>query len=157
MDVRFVFLLLLALLLPGCPPPKPPPLTGTGMDMFTPRALRLHPLTRVAAEADKATLEVRLELTDQFGDVTKSPGTATFVLYAAPPLGSRRALDRWQVSLETPQENKAHWDAITRTYLFQRPLSEAARGEKRLELSAEFALRSGQTLTAKLPLGEKAK
>jgi len=109
-DRRFLFrpLTVLALaaplvLLAGCPP-QDRPLTGSGMDMFTPVKMRIHPLTRVVA--NPAEVEARVEFTDQMGDVTKGVGTLQFVLYRNDFVRGER-VGAWHYDLATPQGNKA--------------------------------------------------
>jgi len=69
---RFPLAAAALLALAGCPP-QDRPLTGSGMDMFAPVKMRIHPLTR--AVASPAQIEARIEFTDQMGDVTKGVGT----------------------------------------------------------------------------------
>lgn len=145
-----IFALLLPLILGGCwiEEPKKTLLVGTGMDMFGPVELRVHPLTRVTADSapdGKRMLEIRLELADQFGDVTKGVGKLTFTLARAGALTSA-VVDRWENSLETPQENKDHWDAITRTYLFRRELPAGLESES-LQITATLTTPGGHALS----------
>jgi hypothetical protein len=148
--------LTLAATLPGCwpdPSDKPPVLVGTGMDMFGPVELRVHPLTRVTTDnaADgKPLVEIRLEFKDQMGDTTKGVGALAFTLRQAGALTST-VLDRWEERIDTPRENKAHWDAITRTYLFRRPLPPGADAGK-LVLTATLTTPGGQTLANEMRL-----
>ena len=103
----------LPMVLCGCPPDGRP-LTGSGMDMFAPTTMRIHPLTRVVVE--KAQIEARIEFTDQMGDITKGVGVLQFNLYKD-DFGRGQMVDTWRVELESPAANKQTWDAITRTYL----------------------------------------
>jgi hypothetical protein len=142
---------------------KPGPGNG-GMEMFTPVKMRLHPLSRMVppekdGPANGALVEARLELTDQFGDVTKSPGALYFELYAYQSLVPNHHGDRislWNFDLSVPQSNKDHWDAITRTYLFKLPVpADALKKEKRAILSATLTLPSGQRLQDDLAISLK--
>ena len=114
--------ILLSAGLMGCPPvARQPALSGSGMDMFAPVAMRVHPLSRVALEDKAARLQARLELTDQMGDVGKGIGTVALELFVYQPLlpGHRgKRIGAWALDLSTPAANRARWDAITRTYLF---------------------------------------
>jgi hypothetical protein len=143
----------LALLLSACQPPQARTLTGGGMDMFTPVKMRLHPLSRIL----NSTVEARLEFTDQFGDVGKAVGSASFQLFtynAFFPSHEGTSIATWQMGLATPAENRLHWDAITRTYLFMLPLQGDNHAGK-YTLVTHFALATGQTLTDSLTLTSK--
>lgn len=173
--LSLLIVLALAGVLPGCNlfAPAPPRLTGTGMDMFGPVAMRLHPLSRIvlapplfAATTAPATapaaapralppgsplVEARMELTDQFGDTGKGVGDLTLELYAYSVLGLDRRgdrIDRWSFDLSTPERNIRAWDAITRTYVFKLPVPrEAFKDAKHMVLVARLALPNGGMLT----------
>jgi hypothetical protein len=135
------------LLLAGCPSAKPPSLVGTGMDMFAPVELRVHPLSRITT--DNATdngrvVEVRIELADQMKDTTKGVGVLTFTLARSSTL-TNTVVDRWEAAIDTPDANKDHWDSITRTYLFRRQLPAGIRDHELL-LTATLALPNGSTV-----------
>jgi hypothetical protein len=151
----FFVLTPLLLSLPGCPPmvdtPKDNrPLVGSGMDMFMPTELRIHPLTRIAVDSGgKKSLEVRIELADQFADVTKGVGDFTFTVSRAGTLTST-VVDHWTTSISTPAENKKAWDPITRTYLFRREIPDAWGADaelKNLIVGATLALPNGHTVS----------
>jgi len=154
MEYRFMtFLILPALFLTACE--STPVLTAGagGMDMCSPVKRRLHPLPRVSI-GDKTgggtgggteggaptTIEARLEFTDQFGDVTKSPGAVYFEIFRYQNFipnhhGDRIGLHNFQ--LNSPEANKEHWDPITRTYLFHLSLpADSLKNDTRLVLSA---------------------
>lgn len=140
-------------LLAACPPAEPPRLTGTGHDMFAPVKMRLHPLTRwivpttsaATTAPGAATVEARLEFTDQFGDVAKGVGKVYFELYAYEPIaiGNRgERIDLWNADIATPELNKQHFDPITRTYLFKLGVNESKlpRNQTRFVIVATFTL-----------------
>jgi hypothetical protein len=117
-----------------------------GMDMFSPVKMRVHPLSRIVPAADKnspTVLEARLEFTDQFSDVTKSPGAVYFELFKYESLTPSHHGDRIHLAnfdLGNPESNKEHWDGITRTYLFKIPLPADSLGkESRVVLSATIS------------------
>ena len=151
--LRILFIGLAPLALAGCPPvdTKPPVLAGSGMDMFGPVRLRVHPLTRIttdnAPEGSKV-MEVRIELSDQWKDVGKGVGVMSFTLKKSELLTST-VLDQWEVPIDTPQTNGPRWDSITRTYVFYRPLPAAAEG-KNLVITATLTKPNGQTLSGEL-------
>lgn len=114
--------------LAGCPGPQPRQLSGSGMDMFAPTAMRVHPLTRTVPAQPAGNLEVHIELTDQFGDVGKGVGNFSFELfdYALTAVGHRGTrLAAWTADITAPVLNRQHWDPITRTYLFKSALDPA--------------------------------
>jgi hypothetical protein len=163
-------LLLLPLLFLGCEQP-PPKLAGSGMDMFAPVKIRLHKLSRIvfpttapatapsapsAPYANFPILEVHLELSDQFGDAGKGIGDLTLQLFdAAPPMAAGKGplLGTWNLSLNSPEENRDHWDRTTRTYLFRLPLLQSLpRDHDHVTLAATVTLPNGSRLTDELAL-----
>jgi hypothetical protein len=131
-------------------------LFGAGMDMFTPVKMRLHPLSRLIPSPP--TVEARLEFTDQFGDISKSVGAARFELFAYDPIAfahKGKSLGQWNESLTTPDDNRNHWDAITRTYLFKLSPDGAIAGHDRIVLSAAFTLPNGEELSDSIILPPK--
>ena len=158
-------LLLLPLLLLGCEQP-PPRLAGAGMDMFAPVRIRLHKLSRVVfpaatpatapATPAPATLEVHLEYSDQFGDAGKGIGDVTLQLFDAAPaltVGKGPLLGAWNLSLNSPEENRDHWDRTTRTYLFKIPLTNSLpRDHDHVTLTATVTLPNKSKLSDELAL-----
>ncbi len=145
--------LTLALLagLTGCPPfHSKPALSGSGMEMFAPVLMRVHPLSRVVSDGKTARLQARIELTDQMGDVGKGVGTGTLELYEYQRLlpGHRgHRIGQWTIDIGTPETNRAHWDAITRTYLFDIPLdAKVVTPNSRYMVVGTFILPSGTKL-----------
>ena len=131
-------------------------LTGAGMDMFTPVKMRLHPLSRLITSPP--TAEARLEFTDQFGDIAKSVGTAHFELFAYDVIAfahKGQRLGQWDESLVTPDDNRNHWDAITRTYLFKLSPDGALSGHDRVVLGVTFTLPNGEQLSDEITLPPK--
>jgi len=93
--------------------------------LFAPTDLRIHPFTTVkdwTGDAKPDGVEVLLELQDRFRDPTKATGAALFELYEyrknhPDPRGERLAA--WRGSLLTLEEQRMHWNRISRTYSFQ--------------------------------------
>lgn len=129
----------------GCPPTQPK-LAGSGMDMFGPVSLRVHPLSRLQEKATPPYLEGRVELTDQFGDTGKGVGRLTWVAksYTSPVPGMGSEISRWSIDLNDPANNGASWDKITRTYLCKLPWTGAK--EEKIELEATLELPNGHVL-----------
>jgi len=160
--MRRVLLCCLPLFLLACEPPLPK-LSGSGMDMFAPTAIRLHPLSRILGSATTTApatqpagglvLEARVELTDQFSDPTKSPGTLKLELFDQPPLTHKGPLlQTWSYSIDTPQDNQAHWDRTTRTYFFKLPLNGDLPKRDHLLAIVTLTLPNGAALTDELEI-----
>jgi hypothetical protein len=151
----FVPLFLLALAAFGCQGLHQRPLNGSGMDLFAPVALRLHPLTRILPDQ----LEARVELMDQMDDVTKGVGLVRLELYRyeLTSLNHRGPLiGRWQTDLATLEVNGKYWDAITRTYVFRYPLdARQTRDAGRFVLVATMQFPNNSELTNQLTLSLK--
>jgi hypothetical protein len=171
--MRCVLLFFLPLVLAACQPPVPK-LAGSGMDMFAPTAIRLHPLTRFVmpaapttapatapatqpARPQNAMLEARLEFSDQFSDPTKGAGTLVLQLFDQSPLVHKGALlQSWTLPLTTPQEQADHWDRTTRTYVFKLPLEKPLPGGRdKLLLTAALTLPNTQVLTVEMAVPAK--
>lgn len=119
---------------------------------FRPVAMRVHPFTSLEVGPRSSVIEARVELIDLLGDVTKGVGTLRFELYSEPPAGSNagegRRLYTWNAPISTLDENRQHWDSITRTYRFVLKLAQRPPAERRLRLAVQFDPTAGQRLTA---------
>lgn len=131
------------------------PLAGSGMDMFAPVAMRLHPLTRILPDQ----LEARVELMDQMDDVTKGVGQITLELYRyeLASLHHRGQLvQRWQTDISTLQTNEKFWDPITRTYVFRYPLDpQQTKDAGRFILVASMRFANNSELNNQMTLSLK--
>jgi hypothetical protein len=93
--------------------------------LFAPTDIRVHPFTAVkdwTGEGRPDGVEVLVELQDRFRDPAKATGTALFELFSyqrnhADPRGDRLAA--WRGSVMTLEEQRTHWNRISRTYSFQ--------------------------------------
>jgi hypothetical protein len=150
-------------LLASCQPPKRT-LTGSGMDMFTPVKMRLHPLSRIVTPPAPAEpiAEARIELMDQFDDICKGAGAVYCELFVYSGFGQNHRGERigvWNFDLNKPEANKQHWDGITRTYLLKLPLptgsSVALKKQAKVVLAATWTLPNGNRLTDDITLGLK--
>jgi hypothetical protein len=179
---RLLAILAFALALPACETPEPR-LAGSGMDMFAPVAIRFYPLSRIVmptapttatapatntaptpttatkpATQDSGlktqpTFEARLELTDQFNDPTKSPGTIQLELFDQPPLTHKGPLlQSWSLSIDTPQDNRDHWDHTLRTYVFKLPLTTPLPKRDHILATVHLTLPNGTILSDELEL-----
>jgi hypothetical protein len=129
--------------------------------MFAPTEIRVHPFTSVKDwDADGRTdgLEALIELQDRFRDPTKATGTVLFELYTyrrnyPDPRGERLAA--WRGSLLTLEEQRMHWNRISRTYSFQLSQPEA-RADRSYVLQVWFE-HAGRRLTSQVVLeGQEA-
>ena len=163
-------LFLLPFLLLGCETP-PPKLSGSGMDMFAPVKVRLHPLSRIVipsttpatapatAPATSSTLppppvlEARLELTDQFGDAGKGIGDVAIEVYEPDTANARgKRLARLEVSLNAPELNRDRWDRTTRTYFFRVPVVGVSRDREQYLVTVTVTLPNQAVLTDQIQL-----
>jgi hypothetical protein len=93
--------------------------------LFAPTDLRIHPFTAVkdwTGEGRPDGVEALVELQDRFRDPVKATGVVLFELYEykrnhPEPRGERLAA--WRGSLQTLEEQRTHWNRISRTYSFQ--------------------------------------
>lgn len=121
--------LCLVLMLPGCEPaPTDTPTAVT--DAAKPgaywrphvKSIRVYPSTRFVRESDRAVLEARFELYDEMGDPVKDAGTFQVELYSVDEsLGNspQRLLYTWSAQTLTLDQQREHYDPITRGYLFR--------------------------------------
>jgi len=123
---------------------------------FVPVEMRVHPFTAVEVDRDDAgvRLEARIETLDRLGDVTKAVGDFRFELYHMPPgvyetPAEGKLLYQWSAPMNTIEQNRRHWDSITRTYLFKLQMDRLPRVTGRLLLVAHFTDPGGRHLAAR--------
>lgn len=114
------------LFLCGCQPATRPPETeASDAPIFAPIDIRLHPFTAIkdwTGDNRIDGVEALVELQDRFRDPTKATGTCLFELYEYRrnfPDQRGERLAAWRGSLLTLEEQRAHWNRISRTYSFQ--------------------------------------
>lgn len=125
---------------------------------FAPVSMRIHPFTAIEFDEsrDVAVLNARVELLDQVGDMTKGVGQFRFELYqvgrGAGSDTQQRQLYAWQVPLQTIDQNRLHYDHITRTYGFELKMDQMPQAGTALRLVGQFTTPSGRRLSADAPL-----
>src|SRR5687767_4067236 len=110
----------------GCQPASQWVERGKGdAPMFAPVDLRIHPFTSVkdwTGDGNPDGVEALVELQDRFRDPTKATGTLLFELFTYrrdfPDVRGDR-LAAWRGSVMTLEEQRMHWNRISRTYSFQ--------------------------------------
>ena len=95
------------------------------MEHVLPHSISIHPFTGTRTFDEKGGIrgiDVRIEVSDAYGDPTKAFGDFRFEMFAfvpdSPnPRGQRIAM--WEESLRQDDKNILHWDKITHTYQFK--------------------------------------
>jgi hypothetical protein len=140
------------LMLSGCSSwqPVPVPRTEEENQLFGPVEMKLDTFSRMKDWSGRGApdgIEAFLEFDDRFGDRTKAAGTVLFELFEYrkewPDPRGLRLLNPWRASLETFEEQKAHWERASGAYTFQLAYAEV-RIDKNYVLSATFESASGQ-------------
>ena len=111
--------------------------------MFAATEMRVHPFTSVkdwTGDGRVDGVEVLIELQDRFRDPTKATGSVLFELFTyrrnfPDPRGERLAA--WRGSLLTLEEQRMHWNRISRTYSFQLAYPEI-RGDRSYVMQVWF-------------------
>lgn len=109
----------------SCQPASRPEPESKDAPIFAPIDLRIHPFTAIkdwTGDNRVDGVEALVELQDRFRDPTKATGTCLFELYEYrrnhPDVRGER-LAAWRGSLMNLEEQRAHWNRISRTYSFQ--------------------------------------
>lgn len=120
--------------------------------------MRVHPFTSLEINESEGgmILEVRMELLDQLGDPTKGVGDFRFELYASPSTASREGQEKrlffWEAPMTTLEQNRQHYDPITRTYAFNLRMPDAPPANEKLKLVVQFTDARGHRLVVQSPL-----
>ena len=118
----------------------------TARDYWQPRAvaMRIYPATRFIQEQGDTLLNAQVELRDEMGDSIKAAGRVRFDLFASDEAGQNlgRRLYHWEVALRTLEQQRTHFDAVTRTYQFRLSLDNHAATKRPTVLRAVF-MRAG--------------
>jgi len=163
----------------GCPAPptQTPPTTGPGHDADSngprhddrddeaalaapadavwrpePVSIRIYPSTRFVEEDGVPILEARIELFDEMGDSIKSPGAVRCELFALsegerPTVGRR--LYRWDIEVQTMEQQRRYFDPIIRGYVFRLKMDDIELVRRPTLLRVVFQPPDGPRLTTK--------
>jgi hypothetical protein len=104
-------------------------------------------------------IEALVEFDDRFGDRTKAAGTVLFELFAyrsgwPDPRGTRLA-NPWTASLTNFDEQKAHWETASGSYLFRLAYDQMA-WNRNYVLTATFQSSDGARFFAQTVLRAQA-
>jgi hypothetical protein len=92
---------------------------------FRPVAMRIHPLTRLAADSKSGVpiIEARIELRDADGQVTRGVGKVRIALRLN---RSNQVAQFWEFNLFDLDSNRDSYDSVTRTYRLVLPIADPA-------------------------------
>lgn len=86
---------------------------------FSPKSVRIYPLTRIESDAKGRRVVCYVEFKDAWGDTTKSTGNLLIALYR-PVGGVEPGMERqersWEIDLNDLEKNSLLFDPATRTY-----------------------------------------
>jgi len=121
----------------------------------TPSRIRVYPSTHFIQDGEQTILDARIELIDDMGDPVKAAGRLRLELFARsttgkPDIGTR--LYNWEVSTWTIDDQKRHYDPITRAYLFRLKLDESQTSKIQTVLKVMFTSGSSERLEAQASL-----
>ncbi|GAB4111207.1 MAG: hypothetical protein Kow00105_19870 [Phycisphaeraceae bacterium] len=115
----------------------------------TPKSVRVYPSTRFVKEAGNAVLEARFELNDEMGDPIKAAGTFRVELYSVDESAGHtpvQILYEWEATVLTLEEQRLHYDPITRGYLFRLRVENLKAARQPTLLRVTFIPASGGRL-----------
>jgi hypothetical protein len=113
----------------GSPSWPSPAAAGDGSNQwpFWPRAMRVHPASRIAIDREHGdeVIELRLQFRDSGEDIAKAVGRLSVDLFDAAATGRVAAIRSWEADLTDLALNNERFDKVTMTYLFRLPLGDA--------------------------------
>jgi hypothetical protein len=148
-----------ALALAGCSSQiVPQPQGAQENQLFGPVSMKLDTFSKVKDWTGDGTpkgIEALVEFDDRFGDRTKAAGTVLFELFTyrpgwPDPRGERLA-NPWTASLETFDEQKAHWETASGAYMFRLAYDQTA-WNKNYVLTATFESAAGARFFSRIVL-----
>lgn len=117
--------------------------------------MRVYPSSKFARVDQQLIVEARVELLDQMGDSIKSSGVAQFQLNTTGYVSGSsesRSLYKWDITLDSLEDQRTYYDPITRAYLFRLKLDQHAAPQVPTSLQVVFTLPNGQRLSAQATL-----
>ena len=109
--------------------------------VLKPAVMRVYPTTRFLHKDNRSVLDAKIELIDEMGDSIKAVGRFRLELIDQPRAGRSaigKRLYEWDIPVETLDQQKRHYDRITRTYRFHLFLDELLTGSKSILLRVSF-------------------
>jgi hypothetical protein len=133
------------LILVGCASdPTPRVRTAEETRYFSPVSMQLVNFSKVkdwSGSGKPEGVEALVEFDDSFGDRTKAAGTILFEIYdyrrGWPDPRGARVVNPFTASLQTFEEQRAHWDRATGAYIF-RLAFDGARLDRSYVLTAMY-------------------
>lgn len=166
--MRIAAWLLVLLSVVGCVPKGEDPDASRAVDTASngrywhsqPTAIRVYPTTRFVKQGDAAVLEARVELFDDMGDSVKGAGEFRLELRsggagsasAGGSAGGGNLLYTWRVEVRTIEDQRTHYDPITRGYLFRLRLDDLAAARRTTMLNVSYTSPDGRHFTAEAPI-----
>jgi len=117
--------------------------------------VRIYPSSRFARVDQQLIVEARVELLDEMGDSTKSSGMVQIQLSTTGRVSGSaeaRQLYKWDINLETLQDQKTYYDPITRSYLFRLKMDQESAPQVPTLLQVIFTRPNGQQLSGQATL-----
>jgi hypothetical protein len=136
---------ILAISVIGCATdPTPRERTAEEMRFFSPVSMQLVNFSKVkdwSGSGKPEGVEALVQFEDSFGDRTKAAGTILFEIFEYrrgwPDPRGPRVVNPFTASLQTFEEQKAHWDRATGAYIF-RLAFDTARWDRSYVLTAMY-------------------
>jgi hypothetical protein len=116
-----------------------------------PTSIRISSSSRFVRRDKGLLLEARVEAADEMGDTTKATGTLQFEVVRVKSGGSKSLGERlyqWEVKLLNIDDQRGHYDAVLRAYLFELSVDDMPANVKRVLLRATLHVQGGPRLIA---------
>lgn len=146
----------------GCNTPAPhgDSSASTEAAMFGIESIRIHPvfshITDWTDDGQIDGVEALVEFSDRFSDPTKGAGTILFELFeyreGSPDPRGRRVVNPWLASIQTVEQQRAHWNNTTQTYEFKLAWPQIHQGQLYV-LTATFTATTGERFFSRVILG----
>ncbi len=117
--------------------------------------IRVYPSSKFARIDQQLIVEARVELLDEMGDSAKSSGLVQFQLNTtghASGSSEAKQLYKWDIELQSLEDQKTYYDPITRAYLFRLKMDQQAAPQVPTTLQVIFTRTNGQRLAAQATL-----